>query len=147
MRPHELRPDTPGKTRTRVGRGDGSGRGTYSGRGLKGQKSRSGGGVRPGFEGGQNPQMKGLPTLRGFKNPFRVEYQAVNLSALSRISPEILEISPEVLLNHGLIRKTSKPVKTLGGGEINHPFEVRASKFTKSAQSKIEAAGGKAVTS
>ena len=145
MRLHELTPNNPRKTKTRVGRGDGSGRGTYSGRGLKGQKSRSGGGVRPGFEGGQNPQMKGLPTLRGFKNPFRVVYQTVNLTALERIPEQVVEVSTSVLLEYGLIKKSNKPVKILGAGELKRPLEITASKFTESARAKIETAGGKAV--
>ena len=145
MRLHELKPNTTRKTKARVGRGDGSGRGTYSGRGLKGQKARSGGGVRPGFEGGQNPQMKGLPMLRGFKNPFRIAYQTVNLSALAVIPHDIAEISPKILFEHGLIRKANRPVKILGLGEVNRSFQIQASKFTGSALAKIEAAGGKAV--
>ncbi|MBJ27624.1 MAG: 50S ribosomal protein L15 [Chloroflexi bacterium] len=147
MRLHDLKPNNPGKTKTRVGRGDGSGRGTYSGRGLKGQKARSGGGVRPGFEGGQNPQMKGLPMLRGFKNPFRTVYQTVNLGSLAIIPDDVSEVSPDVLFHHGLIRKINKPVKILGTGALNRSLQIKATKFTEAARAKIEAAGGKVVVS
>ena len=142
MRVHEVRPIHRSKPSTRVGRGDGSGRGTYSGRGLKGQKARSGGGVRPGFEGGQNPQIKGQPMLRGFKNMFRVEYQVVNLEDLSRLPESITEVTAEVLAGHRLVRSAKKPVKVLGGGEISRAVQVKVTKFSGSARAKIVAAGG-----
>ncbi len=96
MQVHNVRSAQTRTKRKRVGRGDAS-RGTYSGKGMKGQKARSGGGVRPGFEGGQNPMIKGLPRLRGFKNRFRVEYQVVNVDRLNALPEEINEISPSVL--------------------------------------------------
>ena len=142
MQAHEIRPTHKRKRAKRVGRGPGSGKGTYSGRGLKGQKARSGGGVRPGFEGGQNPQMKGLPMLRGFKNRFRVEYQVVNLAALSRLPEEVTEVTPQVLARHRLVRSAAKPVKVLAFGEIDRALQVQAHKFSESAKRKIEAAGG-----
>ena len=95
MQAHTVRSAHPRPQRKRVGRGDGSGKGTYSGRGMKGQKARSGGGVRPGFEGGQNPQIKGLPMLRGFKNPFRVEYQVVNVGRLASLPDDVNAIRAE----------------------------------------------------
>lgn len=142
MQAHEIRPTHKRKRAKRVGRGQGSGKGTYSGRGLKGQKARSGGGVRPGFEGGQNPQMKGLPMLRGFKNRFRVEYQVVNLAALSRLPEEVTEVTPQLLARHRLVRSASKPVKVLAYGELDRALQVQAHKFSESAKQKIEAAGG-----
>ena len=142
MQAHEIRPTHKRKRAKRVGRGPGSGKGTYSGRGLKGQNSRSGGGVRPGFEGGQNPQMKGLPMLRGFKNRFRVEHQVVNLTALSRLPEEVTEVTPQVLARHRLVRSAAKPVKVLAYGEIDRALHVQAHKFSESAKRKIEAAGG-----
>lgn len=142
MQAHEIRPTHKRKRAKRVGRGQGSGKGTYSGRGLKGQKARSGGGVRPGFEGGQNPQMKGLPMLRGFKNRFRVEHQVVNLAALSRLPEEVTEVTPQLLARHRLVRSASKPVKVLAYGELDRALQVQAHKFSESAKQKIEAAGG-----
>ena len=101
MKQHELRPPKGAKkNRKRVGRGDGSGRGTYSGRGIKGQNSRSGGGVRPGFEGGQLPITKALPTLRGFTNIFRKEYSVVNIDRLARF-PANTEVTPGQMMDAG----------------------------------------------
>lgn len=127
--------------RKRIGRGDGSGHGTYSGRGCKGQKSRSGGGVRLGFEGGQLPLIKRLPRKRGFTNIFKTEYNIVNVSKLN-IFPPGTEVSPEELLQAGLIKFTGRPTKILGEGDINHPLVVKANKFSLSAEKKIVAAGG-----
>ena len=142
MQAHTVRSAHARPARKRVGRGDGSGRGTYSGRGMKGQKARSGGGVRPGFEGGQNPQIKGLPMLRGFKNPFRVEYQVVNVGRLASLPDEVSGITPSVLKASGMVRHADKPVKLLGGGEIERAFTVSGVKVTASARARIEAAGG-----
>ncbi|MCE2469294.1 MAG: 50S ribosomal protein L15 [Dehalococcoidia bacterium] len=142
MQAHEIRPTHKRKRAKRVGRGQGSGKGTYSGRGLKGQNARSGGGVRPGFEGGQNPQMKGLPMLRGFKNRFRVEHQLVNLAALSRLPGEVTEVTPQLLARLRLVRSANKPVKVLADGELDRALQVQAHKFSESAKRKIEAAGG-----
>ena len=144
MQTHQVRSNQLRRSRKRVGRGVGSGRGTYAGRGLKGQKSRSGGGVRPGFEGGQLPQMKGLPRLRGFTNMFRREYQEVNLERLSRLPDDVTQVTPELMKQHGLVKSVKRLVKVLGQGEIARPLEVHADKFSQTARAKIEAAGGKA---
>lgn len=141
---HTLKPAAGSKhSRKRVGRGDGSGHGTYSGRGLKGQKSRSGGGTRLSFEGGQLPLVKRLPRLRGFFNRFKISYTVVNVGKLN-IFEANTEVTPQVLLEAGLIKSTKQTVKVLGDGEIDRPLMVKASKFSAAAKSKIEAAGGKA---
>jgi large subunit ribosomal protein L15 len=127
----------------RIGRGDGSGHGTYSGRGCKGQKSRSGGGVRLGFEGGQLPLIKRLPRKRGFTNIFKTEYNIVNVGKLA-IFPPGTEVTPNELLQAGLIKSSGQPTKILGDGDIQHPLLVQANKFSSSAEKKIVAAGGKA---
>ena len=141
---HTLKP-APGTkhSRKRVGRGDGSGHGTYSGRGLKGQKSRAGGGTRLGFEGGQTPIIKRLPRKRGFFNVFKDEYTVVNVGRLSVFATDT-EITPQSLLEAGLIKSVKQPVKILGDGEIDRPLVVKANKFSSAAKAKIEAAGGRA---
>jgi len=143
MRQDELAP-VPGakKDRKRVGRGDGSGHGTYSGRGSKGQKSRSGYKMRPGFEGGQLPLIKRLPQKRGFTNPFRTEYNLVNIDRLNQFKTGS-KVTPEKLVAAGVIKSLRQPVKILGEGELKHPLSVKANKFSASAKAKIEAAGGK----
>ncbi|MFO8101663.1 MAG: 50S ribosomal protein L15 [Dehalococcoidia bacterium] len=144
MKQNELRPPKGARhSRKKVGRGVGSGHGTYSCRGLKGQNSRSGGGVHPLFEGGQNPLVKRLPYKRGFNNIFRVEYNVVNVERLNAF-PEGTEITPEQLISAGLIKNLNKPLKILGEGELTHTVNVKAHKFSRSAKSKIEAAGGMA---
>ena len=144
MQQHHLRqPAGAKRPRKRVGRGDGSGRGSYSGRGMKGQKSRTGGGVRISFEGGQLPIVKALPMLRGFTNIFRKEYAVVNLSSLA-VFPAGSEVTPLTLLARGVVRNLKKPVKILGGGDLEAPLVVEAHKFSRSAREKIEAAGGSA---
>ncbi len=142
MQMHQLKPG-PGsrKRRKRLGRGDSSGHGSFSGRGMKGQKSRSGGGVRPGFEGGQLPLAKALPMMRGFTNIFRVEYSVVNLDRLAKF-PANTEVTPETLVQAGVVRNLNRPVKVLGRGELAAPLAVTAQKFSVSAREKIEAAGG-----
>ena len=144
MQVHNVRPVHRRKSRKRVGRGNGSGSGTYSGRGMKGQKARSGGGVRPGFEGGQNPLIKGLPMMRGFHNPFRVEYQVVNLDRLQALPEGVQEVTPSVLAELRLVRYSDKPLKVLGQGDLSRAFQVTATKFSGQARAKIEAAGGTA---
>jgi large subunit ribosomal protein L15 len=124
-----------------VGRGNGSGHGTYSGRGLKGQKSRSGGGVRVGFEGGQLPLIKRLPRKRGFRNIFKTEYNIVNVGQLAVFAPGS-EVTPEELLRAGLISTMDHPTKILGTGDVKHPLLVSADRFSSSAEKKIVAAGG-----
>ena len=142
MQQQDLRsPRGAKKARRRVGRGDSSGYGSFSGRGVKGQNSRSGGGVRPYFEGGQLPLSQKLPFIRGFTNIFRVEYNVVNVEKLAQFAANS-EINPEVLRNTGILRTLNKPVKILGRGEIDIPLNVTAHKFSASARQKIEAAGG-----
>ena len=143
MRQDELSP-APGskKKRKQVGRGDGSGHGTYSGRGCKGQKSRSGYKMIRGFEGGQLPLIKRLPRKRGFTNIFRTEYSTVSINKLNIFEPES-EVTPEKLVAAGLVKSLRYPIKVLGDGDINHPLSVRANKFSATAKAKIEAAGGK----
>ena len=131
------------KARKRVGRGDGSGHGTYSGRGCKGQKSRAGYRMKPGFEGGQLPLIKRLPRKRGFTNIFRIEYSVVNLTRLNVFEPEC-EVDPEKLVAAGIVRSLRRPVKVLGEGNIDRPLSVKAHKFSATARAKIEAAGGTA---
>lgn len=144
MRLDTLRP-VPGtrKNRKRVGRGNGSGHGTYSGRGVKGQKSRSGYRIRPGFEGGQLPMIKRLPRQRGFTNIFRIEYSVVGVGSLNRFKSGS-EVTPAELLASGLVKSMKNPVKILAQGEIEHPLTVKAHKFSAAAKAKIEAAGGSA---
>jgi large subunit ribosomal protein L15 len=143
MEQHNIKPATGEKhKKKRVGRGLGSGHGTFSGRGCKGDKSRSGGGARLGYEGGQLPLIQRLPRKRGFTNIFKTEYSLVNISDLSRFEANA-EIMPETLYKAGLIKSLRKPVKVLGNGEIDRPLSIKASKFSTSAKTKIEAAGGK----
>jgi len=142
MRQDELSP-SPGskKNRKRVGRGDGSGHGTYSGRGVKGQKSRSGYRMKRGFEGGQLPLIKRLPRMRGFTNIFRTRYSPVNLNKLN-VFESGSEVTPETLVASGLVKSLRYPIKILAEGDINHPLSVKAHKFSAAAKAKIEAAGG-----
>ncbi len=145
MKQHELSSPTGAKkTRKRIGRGDGSGHGSFSGRGMKGQNSRSGGGVRPGFEGGQLALIKGLPTMRGFTNRFRKEFSVVNLDSLDSLArfDADSEITVQTMLGKGLIRDPKVPVKVLGRGEVTIALTVEAHRFSASARRKIEAAGG-----
>jgi large subunit ribosomal protein L15 len=129
------------QSRKRVGRGDGSGHGTYSGRGCKGQKSRAGGKTRPGFEGGQLPLIKRLPRKRGFTNIFKTIYSIVNTGSLNSLEPGS-EVTPEKLLEAGIVKSLRNPIKVLASGDVNHPLTVKANKFSASAKAKIEAAGG-----
>lgn len=129
------------KSRKRVGRGTGSGHGKTSGRGTKGQKSRSGPGVRRGFEGGQLPIMKRMPYKRGFTNIFRTEWEVVNLRTIAEHGLEG-EITPEALVARGLVRGAEFPIKILGSGEATSKISVSAHAFSESAKAAIEAAGG-----
>ncbi|MBP1907420.1 50S ribosomal protein L15 [Paenibacillus turicensis] len=142
MKLHELSP-APGsrKERKRVGRGTGSGTGKTSGRGHKGQNARSGGGVRPGFEGGQNPLYRRLPK-RGFTNPTRKEYAIVNIEELNSFAADT-EVTPELLSAQGIIKNAKSGIKILGNGDVTVKLTVKANKFSQSAVEKIEAAGGK----
>ncbi len=141
MKLDELKPAMPKETRTRVGRGVGSGLGKTSGRGHKGQKARSGGGVRRGFEGGQTPLYRRLPK-RGFTNIHAKNYTEVTLTMLNK--SEATDVSAETLLKEGIIRKENDGIVVLGTGKLEKKLNVRAVKFTKSAKEKIEALGGKA---
>jgi len=143
MKLHELSP-APGskKSAFRVGRGPGSGNGKTSGRGHKGQNSRSGGGVRPGFEGGQMPLARRVPK-RGFNNIFATKYATLNVSDLERFE-DGATVNAEVLLSCGLLKKTLDGIKILGNGELSRKLTVQASAFSESAKQKIEDAGGKA---
>ena len=144
MKLHELRPSEGAfKTSKRVGRGVGSGLGKTSGKGHKGQNARSGGGVRPGFEGGQLPLFRRLPK-RGFSNAmFKVEYATINVSDLEKFE-EGAVVTPELLKEMGILKKQLAGVKILGNGELTKKITVKAHKFSKSAIEKIEAIGGKA---
>jgi large subunit ribosomal protein L15 len=124
----------------RLGRGTSSGTGKTAGRGTKGQNSRTGGGVRHGFEGGQTPLYKRLPK-RGFTNYFRTEYAVVNVSDLNSYAENTV-VTPELLLKDGKIKRVEKGIKVLGNGSLNVKLTVQAHKFSSSAKSSIEAAGG-----
>jgi len=134
--------DKPGsrKARMRVGRGIGSGKGKTAGRGVKGQKARTGVAIK-GFEGGQMPLQRRVPKLKGFTNPNRVEYAVVNVGSLGEVFEG--EVDPKALLEHGLVRK-GRPVKILARGEIDKALTVRAHAFSEAARAKIEGAGGRA---
>ena len=145
MRVHELFP-APGSTknRKRIGQGIGSGTGKTSGKGHKGQKARAGGGVRPGFEGGQMPIYRRTPK-RGFSNfRFAKNYQIVNVADLENRFEAGTEISVNELFKAGLVRSLLGPVKILGEGQISKAFNIRANAFSRQAAEKIQAAGGKA---
>jgi large subunit ribosomal protein L15 len=142
MKLHELSSATGSRhSRKRVGRGVGSGMGKTSTRGHKGQNARSGGGVRPGFEGGQNPLYRRLPK-RGFNNPFRKEFAIVNLEDLNNFAADT-EVTPQVLMESGIVKSPKDGIKILGNGEITVKLTVKANKFSQSAVEKIQAAGGK----
>ena len=141
MKLHELAP-APGskKVRTRVGRGLGSGLGKTSGKGHKGQKARAGGGVRPGFEGGQKPLYLRLPK-RGFTNIFAKEYSEINVAELNRFDNGAV-VDLEALVEAGVVKKVLDGLRILGNGELTKALTVKANGFTKSAAEKIQAAGG-----
>ena len=142
MKLHELQP-TAGSRRDnwRKGRGEGSGNGKTAGKGHKGQNSRSGGGVRLGFEGGQLPLFRALPK-RGFKNVNHVNYAVINVSALERFEAGTL-VTPTLLIETGLVRKECDGIKVLGNGKLSKALTVQAHKFSKSAEKAISEAGGK----
>ena len=144
MKLHELRPSEGAfKSSKRVGRGTGSGLGKTSGKGHKGQNARSGGGVRPGFEGGQLPLFRRLPK-RGFSNAmFKVEYATMNVSDLEKFEDGAV-VTPELLKEMGILKKQLAGVKVLGNGNLTKKLTVKASKFSATAVEKIEAIGGKA---
>jgi large subunit ribosomal protein L15 len=141
---HELRPQEGAlKKRKRVGRGIAAGQGKTAGRGTKGQNARSGGGVRPYFEGGQLPLVRKLPFARGvgFRDPWRVQFTPVNLERLAIFRMEA-EVTPEMLADAGIIKRADELVVILGRGEVEHSLTVKAHRFSASARAKIEAAGG-----
>ena len=165
MKLHDLRPAEGSRTeRTRVGRGIAAGKGKTAGRGTKGQKARAGGGIPPWFEGGQTPLHMRIPKLRGFKNRFRIEYEVVNVGAISALAERgafdgpvsaaglskaakaakaaPITINQDILRAVGLVRTLNKPLKILGTGELDTALFVVADAFTASARAKIEAAGG-----
>ena len=143
MKLHELRPKPGAKRpRKRVGRGIAAGQGKTAGRGTKGQNARSGGGVRPYFEGGTLPLYRRLPYKRGFKPLNRVEYNEVNLDQLAERFEANAEVTPETLAAVGLVSEPKNPVVLLGRGEISIPLKVKVHRISKSARAKIEAAGG-----
>ena len=129
------------RKKKRIGRGPGSGLGKTSGKGHKGQKARKGGKVRPGFEGGQMPLYMRLPK-RGFKNPFRKNYNPINLDMLSRFDANT-KITPELLAESGLLKRPKDPVKLLGRGDLDKSYNIALHKASKSAISAVEKAGGK----
>jgi large subunit ribosomal protein L15 len=132
------------KSRKRVGRGNGSGLGTYSSRGMNGQNQRTGGGVRPGFEGGQTPLYRKMPKLKGFRNVNRINYQVVNVDKLNDFN-EKDEIDVTKLYENNLISNKAKPVKILGNGELTKALTVKVDKVSASAREKIEKAKGKVI--
>lgn len=141
MKLHELKPAEGSRSsRKRIGRGIGSGTGKTAGKGHKGQKARSGGGVRPGFEGGQNPLFRRLPK-RGFTNINRKDYTVVNLDVLNRFE-EGTEVTPALLIETGVVSKERSGIKILGNGSLDKKLSVQAHKFSASAKEAIEAAGG-----
>lgn len=133
-------PEGSTRPRVRVGRGPGSGIGKTSGKGNKGEKARSGGGRRPGFEGGQMPLIRRIPK-RGFTNPFKQDAQVVNVRHLGLLA-EGAEVTPETLFGAGLVRRPDTPIKLLGMGEVQRRFVVKGVGVSGSARQKIEAAGG-----
>ena len=163
MKLHDLRP-APGSHRkkTRVGRGIAAGKGKTAGRGTKGQKARAGGTIPAWFEGGQTPLHQRIPKLRGFKNPFRIEYEVVNVGAIASLvelgvlesgempgskkakgaAPAPITVNQEILRAAGLVRSLDKPMKILGNGELSTALFVVADRISASARAKIEAAGG-----
>jgi large subunit ribosomal protein L15 len=141
MKLHELKPAQGSRhKKKRLGRGISAGQGKTAGKGHKGQNARSGGGVRPGFEGGQNPIYRRLPK-RGFTNPNRVEYAIVNLDTLNRFE-EGTVVTPELLVQEGVVKNLKDGLKILGTGELSKKLTVKAHKFSASAIEKINAVGG-----
>ena len=143
MKLHELRA-VPGATKApkRKGRGTATGQGKTAGRGMNGQKSRSGGGVRPGFEGGQMPLYRRIPK-RGFTNIWRTEYTVLNVEDLNRFDADTV-VTPELMKEIGMVKQVKDGIKILGNGTLEKNLTVKAHKFSKTAVEKIESAGGKA---
>lgn len=143
MHLHSIQPKRGSvKSKKRLGRGNASGHGTYSGRGCKGQGQHGNKNPHPGFEGGQTPLARRLPKLGGFKNPFKIHYQVVNLEALNGFD-DGAEVTPESLLQQGLIRKSRAPVKVLGEGKLDKKLIFKLQAYSRTAKDRILAAGGK----
>lgn len=142
MQLHEVGPNKGArKSRTRRGRGDASGYGSFSGRGCKGQNARSGGGVKPGFEGGQTPLWKRMPKMKGFKNPNRVAYLAVNLSKIEKLYSDGETVNEMTLLEKRIISSTKSPIKILSSGELTKKLTFENVAFSAKAKEKIEKSG------
>lgn len=141
MEMHNLGPAVKSKSRNRVGRGIGSGNGKTAGKGHKGQKARTGGKIRRGFEGGQTPLYRRIPK-RGFNNVFTVEYATVNVSDLEKFENGTV-VNMELLISEGIVRREFSGLKVLGNGSLTKKLTVEAKKFSNTAKEKIEAAGGK----
>jgi large subunit ribosomal protein L15 len=142
MKLHELKPKSGSKFRKKeVGRGHGSGHGTYSTRGMKGQKARSGSSARPGFEGGQTPLLRRIPKLRGFKSIYE-KPQILNLEDLQKNFKDSDKVTKKILEERKLIKSTKSRLKILGGGELTKKLTIEAEAFSKSAKEKIEKKGG-----
>ena len=140
---NDLRPPAGAThSRTRVGRGNASGTGTYAGKGLKGQKARSGNDLRPGFEGGQMPLIRRMPRKRGFNSRIHIDYTPINVVTLGRRFEANAEVTVESLVTVGLLKDSNEPFKVLAGGELDRALMVRAARVSAAARSKIEAAGG-----
>lgn len=137
---HQIKPSANAKKSRRIGRGNGSKRGNYSGRGMKGQKARTGGNIKPGFEGGQTPLKRKLPKLKGFKNLNQIKYRAINIGDLN-VFEEGSEVTVETLIHKGLLTK-KEPVKILGDGKLEKKLTVNIPHLSKSAREKIEKSGG-----
>lgn len=130
------------KRKKRIGRGNSSGHGNYSGRGIKGQNSRTGGGVRPGFEGGQTPLSRRIPKLRGHKNPCSTKYQIINLDTLEKKYSDNETVDIVSLTEKGIIKNKNYPIKILGNGELKKKLTIKIDKVSASAEEKIKKAGG-----
>lgn len=142
MNLHDLTPARGAtKRRKRIGRGPGSGHGKTATKGHKGLLARSGGGKRPGFEGGQMPLIRRLPKY-GFTNPFRTEYAIVNVKSFEKWTG-VETVTPQAMVDAGLVKRKKLPIKILGNGELKKPLVIQAHKFSKSAEAKIQAAGGR----
>ena len=145
MMQHQVAPPKGARrSRKRIGRGDAAGQGSTAGRGMKGQKSRSGRGPRVGFEGGQFPIIKGLPMRRGFNNIFKTHYSLVKLETLEDTFNNGDTVTPQTLVERGCVRNLNQPVKIVGGGELTKALTVVADKFTRTAREAIAAANGSA---
>ena len=137
-----LKPKVKKPPRLRVGRGLGSGRGAYSGRGIKGQKARSGGNIRPGFEGGRMPLIRQMPKVKGFRSPYG-KPQTADLAAIAKIFESGALITPKLLESRGLVRSAKLPVKILGSAEISRKFDFKNVSFSEGAKAAVEKSGGK----